>query len=151
MRAISKLLALTAAVTLAVIHGCVYPTDDSAQLQVVMNPIPDLLEGEIIRLSGFVIDAKGERVPNAEVTFASDNPQVAVVGEENDMLATGPGVTTLVASALGFNAAEPATAQVKIHNLVEIDSVRPRIVRFGDSLHLFGAGLNPEPFGPGNE
>jgi hypothetical protein len=151
MRGISKLLALSAAMTFGVIHGCVYPTDDSAQLQVVMNPIPDMLEGEIIRLSGFVLDADGERVPNVEVTFASDNAQVAVVSEENDMLATGPGVTTLVASALGFNGAEPATAQVKIHNMVEIDSVRPRIVRFGDSVHLYGAGLNPEPFGPGNE
>jgi hypothetical protein len=132
-------------------HACVYPTDDSAALTVDMAAIPDLLEGEVYRLTGTVQDPQGNPLPNVEIVYSASDPQVAVVGSGGEMLATGPGYTTITAAAVGFANATPATAEIKIHNLIEIDSVRPRIVRYGDSLHLFGAGLNPEPFGPGNE
>lgn len=131
--------------------ACVYPTERSAGLRVEIDEIPELLAGEIHRLSATVVDAAGTPVPNGEVAFASEDAQVAVVDVTGAMLATGPGVTQIRARAVGFEEAEPGVETVRIHDQIEIDSVRPLQVRFGDTLNIYGAGLNPEPFGPGTQ
>lgn len=131
--------------------ACVYPTDRTDGLRVVMDEIPELLEGELHRLNGTVVDADGNRVPNAEVAFASSDAQVAVVDISGGMLATGAGETEIEATAVGLADVEPDIRIVRIHNLIEIDSVRPLQVKFGDTLSVYGVGLDPQPFGPGSQ
>lgn len=128
-----------------------YPTDKTAGLRVVVDEIPELLEGELHRLNGSVIDAEGDPVPNAEVAFASEDVRVAVVDISGAMLATGAGVTQIRATAVGLADVEPEIRSVRIHDLIEIDSVRPLQVQFGDTLSFYGVGLDPQPFGAGSQ
>ncbi|MCZ6856740.1 MAG: hypothetical protein O7F70_01950 [Gemmatimonadetes bacterium] len=135
-------LALGAGATFA----CVYPTERSEQLRVVMDPIPELLRGELWGLSAQVVDANGNLLENAEIVFSSSDPLIATVNAAGDMVTVSVGTAEVTAEAVEFAGATSADQLVRIHDLIEIDSVRPRVLRFGDTVTIFGAGLNPEPF-----
>ncbi len=139
---------LTLPMVLLVGGACVYPTERSAELRVAIDTIPDLVQGEALRLGGAVLDAAGDTVPNAELSYQSDNTLIAAVSGDT-LLATSVGTTNVTATATGFAEAEQGVMQVRIAAEIQIDSVRPRLVRFGDTLRLFGTGLNPAPFGEG--
>ncbi len=135
-------LALGAGATFA----CVYPTERSEQLRVVMDPIPELLRGELWGLSAQVVDENGSPLENAEIAFSSSDPLIATVNAAGDMVTVSVGNAEITAEAVEFAGATSADQLVRIHNLIEIDSVRPRLLRYGDTATIFGAGLNPEPF-----
>jgi hypothetical protein len=126
--------------------ACVYPTERGAEFRVVMDPIPDLLRGELYQLHAQVVDAAGTALPTADVSFSSGDPLVATVTPEGEILGVGVGTTEISATAVEFAGAEQAVAPARIHDLIEVDSVRPRLVRFGDTVSIYGAGLNPVPF-----
>jgi hypothetical protein len=124
--------------------ACGFPTDQSSQLTVRLDSVPDLFLKDSLRLSARVVNAAGDSIPGGVVTFTSSDPTVLNVTPSGQGLATGVGTATLSANALAFAGAAPATAQVHVHGLLEIDSIRPAVVRFGDSLHVYGVGLNPD-------
>ncbi len=126
--------------------ACVYPTERSEQLRVVMDPIPELLRGELWALSARVVDASDNLIDNAEVVFSSSDPLIATVNAAGDMVTVSVGTAEITAVAVEFAGAASADQLVRIHELIEIDSVRPRQLRFGDTATIYGAGLNPEPF-----
>ncbi len=126
--------------------ACVYPTERSEQLQVIIDPIPELLRGEPYQLTASVVHGDGSPLENAEVEFSSADPLIAAVTPAGEMLGVSVGTIEITATAIEFAEAAVAAQMVRIHDLIEIDSVRPRLVRFGDTLSIFGAGLNPNPF-----
>jgi len=124
--------------------GCLFPADHSAQLRVELDSVPELFLRDSVRFTARVLTAAGDSVPGAVVSFTSSQPTVLSVGAAGEGLAVGVGQATVTASALAFAGATPATADVRVRGLLEIDSVKPPQVRFGDSLHVFGVGLNPD-------
>lgn len=135
---------LVRALAAILILGCVYPTERSAELAVVIDTVPDLLRGEVFQLSAQVMDGSGTALSNTDVMFVSEDPLVATVSEDGNVLAVSAGTTGLMASAVGFAEAEVDVRFLRVHELLEVDSLRPSLVRFGDTLSIFGAGLNPE-------
>ncbi len=123
--------------------GCVYPNERSEELRVVIDSIPDLLRGETFQLSATVVDAAGVPLENAEVSFLSMD-SLSVVDAGGSLVAVSEGTTEIVATSLEFAGAAPETGLVRIHDLIEIDSLRPAVLRFGDTLQLYGTGLDPE-------
>ena len=127
----------------AVTQSCVFPTERSAELKVVMDPIPDLLRGDVSQLKAAVVDQDGTALPNADVLFESDNPLVITVDPGGRLIASRPGTGRVLATAIGFADAAAAEQDVRVRDLLEVDSIRPREVRYGDTLLIFGIGLNP--------
>ena len=127
----------------ALAWACVYPTERSGELRVVIDSIPELVRGEVYQLTASVVDAGGSPVPNAEVSFASQELLIAVVDGDGVMLAVGVGTTEITATSVEFAQAQAAVQLVRIHDLVEIDSIAPAVARFGDTIQIFGTGLNP--------
>ena len=123
--------------------GCVYPNERSEELRVVIDSIPDLLRGETFQLSATVVDAAGVPLEHAEVSFLSMD-SLSVVDAGGSLVAVSVGTTEIVATSLEFAGAAPETGLVRIHDLIEIDSLSPAVLRFGDTLHLYGTGLDPE-------
>ncbi len=141
-----RTLGLGLALGVGATFACVYPTERSEQLRVVMDSIPQLLRGELWGLSARVVDASGNPLDNAEVTFSTSDPLIATVNAAGDMVTVSVGAAEITAEAVEFAGATSAAQLVRIHDLIEIDSVRPRLLRFGDTATIYGAGLNPEPF-----
>ena len=138
----NRVLPLAAITFLA--GACIFPTERSGQLRVDLDSIPQLLEGELHQLSARVVDANGSPVPNGLVSFESTNPLVAIVSADGSMLATGVGITDIVARAVAMEGTEPASTTIRIHGDLEIDSITPNnLTRYGDTVRVFGAGLDP--------
>ena len=137
----ARMLPVVVAATAA---ACVTPTDRSDTLRIELDQIPELFEGDSLHPVAMLVDADGNAVPNGEVRLATANPLVVAVDTSGFLVAVDSGMTTLTATAVRF-AETPAVARtVRVHARIEIDSVRPVDVRFGDTLRIFGAGLNPD-------
>ena len=108
-----------------------------------IDSIPELIQGEVFRLSGQIVDVTGAPVPDADIIFTSDANLVATVGQSDTMVAVGPGTATITAVASEFENAATATQTIRIRDLLEIDSLSPNITQFGDTVSIFGTGLNP--------
>ena len=124
--------------------ACVTPTDKSDTLRVELAQIPELFEGDSLRPAATLVGPDGDAVPNGEVRLTSANPLVVSVDTSGLLVALDSGVTTLTATALRFAGTPPVERTVRVHARLEIDSIRPVEVRFGDTLRVFGAGLNPD-------
>jgi hypothetical protein len=61
------------------IAACLYPTERSGELEVRMTQIPTLFLKDSLELQARVVDADGEAVPNAVITYSSGDPAVAIV------------------------------------------------------------------------
>ena len=124
--------------------SCLYPADQSAELSIQLDSVPQLFLRDTIQLSARLVNGSGDVVPGAVVSFVSDQPAVLSIDSTGRALAVGAGTASLSALAPAFAGAAPATRSVRVRGLIEVDSIRPMAVRFGDSLHVFGVGLNPD-------
>jgi hypothetical protein len=125
--------------------GCVLPTDRSSGLRVeLLETLPTLLLKDSLRLSARVVDSGGAEIPHAAVAFASSNPTVFIVAPDGTLRAVGVGTATLSVTAVGFAEATAFTQLLRVRGKLEVDSIRPLAVRFGDSIEIFGVGLDPD-------
>jgi hypothetical protein len=139
---VGKAFALASAVALA--SACVLPTDRSGGLRVELDPLPTLLLKDSLRLAPRVLDSSGVEVPQAALAFSSSNPTVFIVDAEGLLRAVGVGTATLEVTAVGFERATPYTQVLRVRGKLEVDSIRPDSARFGDSIEVFGVGLDPD-------
>lgn len=124
--------------------ACVFPTDRSRELSVQLDELPALFVGDDAQLTASLIDQNGVVVPNGVVRFESADITVLLVSPEGRAVAVGPGTATVTARALAFTDATPASADATVRSLFQLDSVRPLQAAFGDTIQLFGVGLNPD-------
>ncbi len=124
--------------------ACITPTDRSGNYRVEVTPLPSLLLSDTVGLEARVVDAAGVEVPKAVVAFSSDNSAVLSVSQEGMVTAVGVGTAMLTVSAVGFADAAPFTQAVRVRGRLEVDSVLPVNLRFGDTLTIFGVGLEPD-------
>lgn len=127
---------------LAILVGCGLPADQSGAVRVEVEAPPELYVGDTARLRGVVVDARGAPVPNAAVRFVGGSEGAVLVLPEGTVVAVAEGSATILALAADY--ADVATAvPIAVRTGLRLDSVRPATLRFGDTLQLYGIGLNP--------
>ncbi len=108
-----------------------------------------LIRGDDLALVARVFQRRGPgdsvEVRNAEIVWVSDDPAIATVAVQSPgaALVTGvrSGSVAIRAYAPTFQAASSAALPLRVSELVEIDSVTPDTVRWGDMVTLHGVGV----------
>lgn len=144
----SRSLRLFATVALAA--ACDHPTDRSSGIYVeVAAEAPVLLRGSVAELSASVWIRRGEddsvQVRNAQLVWTTSDPQLATVaaldGASARVTGVNPGIVLIRALAPGFEDAEPGLFELRVANPLEIDSITPDTVRYGELLTAHGVGV----------
>jgi hypothetical protein len=135
----------------AALLACSETTDAVDQAYVtIASPSPVVLRGDQIELSArlWTRTSPGDSVDvrNAELVWSTDDPTLATltVRDNNTTIATGvnSGVVQIRAVATGFQGASPAAFSLRVSDPLEIDSMRPSVVRYGEKVTMYGVGVN---------
>jgi hypothetical protein len=134
----------------AALAACSDSTGSVDQAYVTINsPSPVVLRGDQIELTAALwtrTSGDSVEVRNAELLWSSDNPTLASLTTKDNKttLATGvnSGVVQIRAVATGFQGAAPATFLLRVSDPLEIDSMRPAVVRYGEKITMYGVGVN---------
>jgi hypothetical protein len=153
-------LALWALGSIAAV-GCEALTDHSAAVFVTVEAA-----GKPFRAGGGAVLVRGNRmgvtarawrrtgsadsveVPNVEIRWSSSSTADATVLPLDNRSAEITGIRStavpveITAVAIGFQEAVPGITDVRIADLLEVDSIRPRQVRFGQQVTLYGVGID---------
>lgn len=116
----------------------------------IASASPVVLRGDQIELTAklWTRTSPGDSVEvrNAELAWSSDNPTLAALSakDNNTTIATGvnPGLVQIRAVATGFQGASPAAFPLRVANPLEIDSMRPSVVRYGEKVTMYGVGVS---------
>jgi hypothetical protein len=116
----------------------------------IASASPVVLRGDQIELTAklWTRTSPGDSVEvrNAELIWSSDDPTLATLTakDNNTTIATGvnSGVVQIRAVATGFQGATPAAFSLRVSNPLEIDSMRPSVVRYGEKVTMYGVGVN---------
>jgi hypothetical protein len=140
------------AVCAALLAGwtCNFPTDQSPSVFVfVTAPRTFLLRGERLKVQARAVRVVGKDtlvVPNVVFAWSTANPNFATVQRDTGSSATVTGVNSgsagIVARAANFDKARQGNLAIRVANPLEIDSVRPRIVRYGELAKVYGIGVD---------
>jgi hypothetical protein len=116
----------------------------------IASASPVVLRGDQIELTAKLWNrtspSDSVEVRNAELVWSSDDPTLATLSgkDNNTAVATGvnSGIVQIRAVATGFQGAAPAAFQLRVANPLEIDSMRPSVVRYGEKVTMYGVGVN---------
>jgi len=134
---------------------CSFPTDKSNEVYVTIEyPSLVVLDGDEMtvrarawrqvgtRDSG---NADDEALANVDFAWFTSAGTVARVQKDAQGYATvqgiGPGKANITARAVAFEAADDAMLPVRVSGFLEIDSVTPPAVKWGDKVTLWGVGI----------
>lgn len=136
--------AVAVAALLLAAPACFNPTDDSGNVSIAFPAPGDLFLKDSIQLDARLVNEGGAEIDNAQIDYVSSDPTVASVDAFGMLLAVGSGTATITADARLFENTDPAMQLITVRGLLEIDSIRPLIVRFGSVITLYGVGLSPD-------
>lgn len=116
----------------------------------ISSSSPVVLRGDQLELTArlWTRTSPGDsiEVRNAELVWSTDDPTLASLTAKNNntTIATGvnSGVVQIRAVATGFQGATPATFPLRVSDPLEIDSMRPSVVRYGEKVTMYGVGVN---------
>jgi hypothetical protein len=144
------------AVLAAAVAACSVPTDKSQDIQVIVRQSATLAARGILpkgtrdSLSAFAfrVSATGDTQPlsNVELRWSPSDPQVAIIegGASGRAIVTGlnDGYVTVIASPVAFDQANPGTTLIRVASGFVVDSIRPRSVRYGEKIDVYGVGIH---------
>jgi hypothetical protein len=139
-----------ALVSLAILLACAGPTDLSPSVWVTIeSPSPVLLRGTQTQVQARVWrpGASGDSIElhNVTLLWSSEDPQIATVEQggagRGRVTGVNSGIVHIRALAPGYENAEPAVLPLRIANPLEIDSISPDTVRYGDRVTMYGIGV----------
>src|SRR6266851_2729345 len=147
MRRSRGLAALTIVGISAVVAMCIYPTEHDSSVRVSIRPLKILLRGSdsTARATAWQIVAPGDsqKIPNISFVWSSSNPDIATVDQAGHIVGVNSGTVIIRAAARNFDAAALAGADtLRVSSPLEIDSVRPQTVRYGENLTIYGVGVD---------
>ena len=128
-----------------VMMACGGLTDQDGQPRIELSEISSLLVGDSAQVTARLLAADGTPVPAAALRYTSNDPAVLSVDSTGFLRARNVGHADLVVQAAAF-AEAVATRSITVRPLLVVDSIRPLEVAFGGLLHLYGVGLEPNPF-----
>lgn len=150
---------VTAVVALSAV-ACAFPDDTSDQVYVVVYQSDSLLsrgvlgdgEQDFIGAKAYLLVGAPDtgNVDDVELTnvqfawSADDQNVVSVQGEAfggADVRGESPGITTVRAKVLNFEAATEGTTLIRVSGLFALDAVGPAAVRYGEQLTFAGVRI----------
>ena len=144
------LLLLFGAHLLALAQACVVPSDESGSVFVTVESRGTVVgRGSALHLQAkaWGEETSGPARPLEGVAFVWSNsaPSIATVSAGPFGSATVTGVRSgsfqLTATAVDYEDATPGTLTMRVANSVEVDSVLPDTVRFGEQVTVYGVGM----------
>jgi Big-like domain-containing protein len=147
MRLGRGLIALAVLFSSATIETCIYPTEHDADVRVNITPVPILIRGNDTeaRARAWQMLAAGDSAEIANVSFVwtSATPSIATVDAAGHIVGIKSGTTTIRAAAANFDQrSQPGEATLRVADPLEIDSIRPQTVSFGETVTLYGVGVD---------
>jgi len=150
MHAVHRLRCFTIYVVSLIGSTCSFPEDQSPKVFVLIEaPHTFLLRGEVLRVHARAVRVVGSDtvgVPNVVFDWSSAKPTLATVRRDTGSSATVTGVNSgtadIVARAANFDKAGEGDLTIRVANPLEIDSVRPRIAKYGEVLRVYGIGVD---------
>src|SRR5256886_5736692 len=141
------LVALTLLMMSGVVAMCVYPTEHDAAVHVSLTPVHILFSGHdtVAAARAWQVRCPGDSVviPNVAFTWSTSDAAVATVSTEGRIVGIRSGSAIITAAALNFDAGQRAAADtVRVSAPIEVDSIRPRTVRYGEFLSVYGIGVD---------
>ena len=139
-----------ALVSLSILLACAGPTDLSPDVWVTIeSPSPVLLRGTqtLVQARVWRPGPSGDSIElhNVTLLWSSEEPQIATVdvGGAGRGRVTGvnSGIVHIRALAPGYEDARPAVLALRIANPLEIDSITPDTVRYGERVTMYGIGV----------
>jgi Big-like domain-containing protein len=160
MRNITRRLSLLAAAALST-TTCAFPTDVGGNAYVsIFSPSTVLLRGGELELQAHVwlrtAPDDSVELKNVALRWSSADVHLATVGTDGSGVGRVTGVNAgqveIRAVAGGYEKAAPGVYALRVANPLEIDSIAPDTVRYGQRLTLYGVGVRDLFFaglGPG--
>jgi hypothetical protein len=147
MRRSRGLAVLTPLVGSVLVGTCLYPTEHESSVHVSIRPLKILLRGSdsTATATAWQIVAPGDsqKVPNVSFVWSSSNPDVATVNQAGHVVGVNSGTVIIRAAARNFDAAALAGADtLRVSAPLEVDSVRPKTVKYGEKLTIYGVGVD---------
>jgi hypothetical protein len=143
----------TPIVTLAAVLAgatCAFPTDKSDKVFVTLEaPAPIVLRGQDMSVYARAWQVTGtdtEPITNVDFAFGTGSTTIARVENDGGGFATVTGVNSgtvdIFARAVSFAKAQEADLTLRVSNRLEIDSVRPKVARWGEVVTVYGVGVD---------
>src|SRR5574342_207862 len=147
MRRSRRLAALTLLFSSATLTTCVYPTERDAAVHVSLTPLKILSRGRDTTVAATAWRRVGptdsQQIANVVFVWASSNPLVATVSGTGQVVGIASGTAIITAAAVNFDKGALAAADtLRVSAPLEIDSIRPLTARFGDTITVFGVGVD---------
>ncbi len=150
-----RALGLGAAWAVALV-SCSVPTDKSKDIQVLVRPSDSLAVRGIIGKGNrdsvyafaYRVSTAGDTqpLPNVDLAWSSSDRNIATVaGALNgaaEVTGINEGFATITAQAVAFEQANTGATQVRVATGFIVDSVRPKSVRYGDQVSVYGVGVH---------
>jgi hypothetical protein len=147
MRRSRGLAAVTLLVGTVTVGACAFPTERDSSVHVSITPIQILLRGNDTaatatawRMNG---PADSQPIPNIVFVWSSSNPSVATVDNAGHIVGITSGTVVITAAAANFDReSRAATNTLRVSAPLEVDSVRPKVVRYGEVVSVYGVGVD---------
>ena len=130
--------------------GCNVPTDQSPGMYVALTATaPVLLRGSVTEVTARIW-VRGEagdssEVRNAELIWSTSDPLLATISPGGPgvgrVTGVNSGIVQVRAVARGYESAAPGVFDLRVSNPLEIDSLTPDTVRYGQLLVVHGVGV----------
>src|SRR5437867_10211490 len=142
-----RLAPLVALVAALAAGACVYPTEHDADVHVSVAPLPILIRGNdaLATARAWQVLGTGDsaEITNISFVWSSGNASVATVDPSGPIVGIKSGTTTIRAAAANFDKrSQPGDITLRVAERLEIDSIRPKTVHFGDTVTVFGVGVD---------
>jgi len=129
---------------------CAFPTDKSDKVLVTLEgPSQVVLRGQEMPVHARawrVIGPDTQPITNVAFAFGTGSSTTATVQNDGGGYATVTGVNSgnvhVTARAISFEQAPEGDLLLRVSNPLEVDSVRPKLVRFGDTITVYGVGVD---------
>jgi hypothetical protein len=137
-------------VSLTILLACAGPTDLSPNVWVTIeSPAQVLLRGTqtLVQARVWRPGPSGDSIElhNVTLLWSSEEPQIATVEQggagRGRVTGVNSGIVHIRALAPGYEDARPAVLPLRIANPLEIDSITPDTVRYGDRVTMYGIGV----------
>jgi hypothetical protein len=116
-------------------------------VHVSITPLRILLRGAAVvrRATAWEIVSAtdSQQLPNVKFVWSSSEPLTASVDNDGRIIGIKSGTVTITAAAANFDQqARPGRDTVRVAGALEIDSVSPDTVKYGERLSIYGVGVD---------
>lgn len=125
---------------------CVFPTERDSSVHVSLSPVYILFRGNDTVVTARAWQMSGsdsQPIPNVVFVWTSSDPSVATVDAAGHIVGVKSGTVIITAAAANFDKqALAASDTLRVTAPLEVDSVRPKTVQYGEILSIYGVSVD---------